>query len=268
MAKPFLKWVGGKHSILPELLQRMPKSDEYETYHEPFVGGGALFFAVEPTKAVLSDVNKKLINAFNVIKTDPELVMNQLQILQDNHSKEVYQDTVAMYNRTDLDEKAYGILLIYLNKTCFNGLYRENKSGGFNVPIGKYDTCKVFDRTMIMACNKALQNADIKYHNFIEKQAHNSYNPRDFYYIDPPYYRSYAGYSASSFGEYEHFKLYRKCKELHDAGCRFMMSNSDEPLIRDLYRDFNIEVIEAKRSISCKGSSRTKKQELIIRNYA
>ena len=173
---------------------------------------------------------------------------------------------MATYNRTDLEDTAYGILFIYLNKTCFNGLYRENKSGGFNVPIGKYSTCKVFDREVIAECAEALQNADLTCGDFLQRQA-KSFVKDDFYYLDPPYYKSYSGYSASLFGEYEHFKLYRKCKELDEAGCKFMLSNSDEPMIRDLYRDFNIETVEAKRSISCKGSGRQRKQELIIRNY-
>ena len=264
MAKPFLKWVGGKASILPELIKRVPET--YGTYWEPFVGGGALFFALAPAKAVLSDTNRKLMYAFEAVKNKPEETMEQLQLLQDNHDADLYHRTVEMYNRIDLQNDAYGMLFIYLNKTCFNGLYRENKSGGFNVPIGKYSVCKVFDKEVITECSKVLQTAELRHGNFLQ-QSEKDFVKDDFYYLDPPYYKSYNGYSASLFGEYEHFKLYLKCKALDAAGCKFMMSNSDEPLIRDLYRDFNIETVESRRSVSCKGEGRTRKQELIIRNY-
>lgn len=260
IARPFLKWAGGKRSILPELTARMPKT--YNTYCEPFLGGGALFFTAQPERAYLSDVNFPLVLTFLAVRDDVDRLIANLRLHADKHGKEYYLQSRERFAR-ERDATKIGALLIYLNKTCYNGLYRVNKNGIFNVPIGSYSEPAILDEENLRAASRALQDAEIKHHEFsqvkIERQ--------NFYYLDPPYHRTFDGYDSSRFGDEDHKRLAEFCRELDRAGCFFMVSNSDNTFIRSLYRGFNIERVRASRFVSCKPHQRGKYDELIIRNY-
>ena len=260
MCKPFLKWVGGKRSILNQLKDRLPK--EYNVYHEPFLGGGALFLAEQPKPAILSDINLYLIITFIIVRDYPDKLINKLKMYQANHSSNHFlQARVKLFEETD--PVATAALFIYLNRTCFNGLYRVNKAGLFNVPQGSYKSPKILDEVNLLAVSKALQNIDIKCQDFTKIIL----RPGDFYYFDPPYHGTYQQYSINGFDDNRHELLADYCRAIDDIGGYFMVSNADTPFIRKLYDGFNIEEIEARRSVSCKAHQRGKETELIIRNY-
>ena len=260
-AKPFVKWVGGKRSIIQELLSRVPK--EYTSYHEPFLGGGALFFALNPEKACLSDINFYLVITYRAVKDDVERLITNLKIHKKNHSLEYFQKARIRLSK-EQDPTKVAALFIYINKTCYNGLYRVNKSGLFNVPMGKYTDPAIVDEDNLRACSKFLENTDIQQKTF----AHITPNKGEFYYLDPPYHETYSGYDGSGFGDEEHAKLAEFCREIDKKGGYFMLSNSDTPFVRELYKGYNIEVVSASRFISCKANDRNKQNELLIRNYA
>jgi DNA adenine methylase len=258
--KPFVKWVGGKRSVLPHLLQRVPKS--YISYHEPFLGGGALYFALQPSIAYLSDINPKLVLTYLVVKNDIDELVRQLYVHKTNHNKDYYLRMRAEFaNETDATKIASK--LIYLNKTGFNGLYRVNKSGGYNVPMGKYKNPSILEESNLRAISTLLQNTNITTDSFINITPIS----QQFYYIDPPYHRTFSDYDASDFKEEQHRLLALKCSEIDNKGAYFMLSNSDTPFVRNLYKNFNIEQISAKRTVSCKASTRGQEHELLIRNY-
>ena len=258
IARPFLKWVGGKRSILPELLKRMPKN--YKAYHEPFLGGGALFFSLQPKRAFLSDVNGHLITAYTAVRDTPEAAIGNYANHFKRHTREYYYKAREQLH-TEKDTVKCAALFMYLNRTCFNGLYRENKSGLFNVPLGT--GTGVIDEENMRNCSKVLKQAAIACHDF--KQAKISRG--DFYYLDPPYHKTFSTYDASGFGENEHTELAEFCHAVDRNGGYFMLSNSDTPFVRKLYNGYHIEVVRASRSVSCKGNGRGRANELLIRNY-
>lgn len=259
-ARPFLKWVGGKRSILPELLARLPET--YDTYNEPFLGGGALYFAVQPKEAILSDINFHLILTFKAVRNDVDGVIRNLKGHFSRHNAEYFaRARERMFKEKDSTKLA--ALFIYLNKTCFNGLYRVNKAGQFNVPIGDYKSPPIVDVENLRACSAVLQGADIVQQSF----THLKPKKDDFYYLDPPYHETYDGYSGAGFGDTEHIALAEFCHVIHQKGGKFMLSNSDTPFVQNLYRGYTIEHVRASRSVSCKGDQRGKETELIIRNY-
>jgi DNA adenine methylase len=259
-ARPFLKWVGGKRSILDELLKRVPA--EYDAYHEPFLGGGAFYFALQPKEAYLSDVNFHLVLTFQAVKDDVEAVIRQLKIHERLHNKSYY-----LKARTKLfkekDPIKLSALFIYLNKTCFNGLYRVNKGGGFNVPMGDYKNPLIVDEENLRNVSKVLQTASIEQKGFEQTPVHKG----DFYYLDPPYHETYDGYNGNGFGDEEHRQLAEFCRKIDQKGGFFMLSNSDTPFVRELYKGYHIEVVSASRMVSCKAHQRGKENELLIRNY-
>ncbi len=259
-ARPFLKWVGGKRSILPELQRRMP--DEYETYNEPFLGGGALYFAEQPKEAYLSDINFHLVLTFKQVRDDVDGVIRALKAHASRHSAEYYGRARKRLFK-EKDNTKLAALFIYLNKTCFNGLYRVNRAGEFNVPIGSYKNPTILDEENLRACSKVLQGADI------EQKPFSQIVPRkgDFFYLDPPYHDTYEGYAAQGFGDSEHEKLAAFCREIDRKGGFFMLSNSDTPVVRKLYKGYTVEHVSAARSVSCKAHQRGREQELLIRNY-
>jgi DNA adenine methylase len=259
-ARPFLKWVGGKRSILPELLKRIPS--EYEAYHEPFLGGGALYFAMQPQEAFLSDVNFHLVVTFQAVQNDVEGLIKQLKVHARLHNKEYYLKARTKLF-TEKDPTKLAALFIYLNKTCFNGLYRVNASGGFNVPMGDYKDPAILDEENLHNASKVLQSADISQHSFDQTKILKN----DFYYLDPPYHETYEGYSSGGFGDQEHQQLAEFCHAVHKKGGYFMLSNSDTPFVRELYKSYNIEIVSASRMVSCKANQRGRENELIIRNY-
>lgn len=260
--KPFLKWVGGKRSILPQLIKRMP--EQYGTYREAFVGGGALFFEVQPCKAYLSDINFHLMLTYQAVRDDVGRLITNLKLHEKNHDAAYYSKSRDRLG-SEQDTTKIAALFIYLNKTCFNGLYRVNKEGKFNVPIGsgKDKTPALFEDELLRNTSKLLQGVTLHQHPFYQMPVVRE----DFYYLDPPYHKTYSQYDGSGFGDVEHERLAQFCKELHQAGAYFMLSNSDTPFIRGLYDGFQIDQVDATRSVSCKGEQRGKENELIIRNY-
>ena len=260
LAKPFLKWVGGKRSILDELLKRMPTS--YGTYREPFLGGGALFFAVQPAKAHLSDVNFHLILTFQAVRDDVDRLIFNLKIHERLHDKTYFQRARERLSK-EKDPLKIAALFIYLNKTCFNGLYRVNRAGQFNVPMGDYKEPSLFEEEVLRTDAALLKGTILTQQQF----SHMSIAREDFFYLDPPYHKTYDGYDGNGFDDAAHKHLADFCKEIDKAKSSFMLSNSDTSYVRSLYAGFHIEVVEASRSVSCKGHQRGKEHELIIRNY-
>ena len=219
-ARPFLKWVGGKRSILDELKRRVPIS--YDTYHEPFLGGGALYFSLQPKQAHLSDINFHLIITFQAVRNDVEQVIYFLKVHAKRHSKEYYlKARIRLFKEKDPAKIA--ALFIYLNKTCYNGLYRVNKAGMFNVPIGDYKDPAILDEENLHNASRVLNGAEIEQYDFTQTKIYKD----DFYYLDPPYHETYDGYNGKGFADKEHEQLAKLCHAIHEKGGYFMLSNSD-----------------------------------------
>lgn len=259
-AKPFLKWVGGKRSILPQLIERMPAS--YETYRELFVGGGALFFAVQPKKAALSDVNFHLMITYRAVRDNLAALIEELKIHEKMHSKKHYYATRELF-AVEQEPIKIAALFIYLNKTCFNGLYRVNRDGMFNVPMGDYKNPGLYDDAVLKADSMALQHVQLQQCPFDQVKVAKG----DFVYLDPPYHKTFSNYDSSQFGDEAHARLAEFCKRIDKAGAHFMLSNSDTDYVRTLYSGFSVENVEATRNVSCKVASRGKETEIIVRNY-
>jgi DNA adenine methylase len=269
-ATPFLKWAGGKTQLLEALLARAP--EKFGTYHEPFVGAGAFFFKLKALgrikKARLADINFELMNAWKSLRDSPQTVIAELEVLKDKLSE---QDFYAI---RDLDpDKMTGpqraARLIYLNKTCFNGLYRENKKGRFNVPFGRYKKAKVLDRENLLAVGKALSEVKVEQAPFTAILKHA--RPGDFVYFDPPYHplsttSSFTTYSRGGFGEEGQRQLAQVFAQLAASGVHVMLSNSDTPLIRKLFsgKGFEVHEVRAIRAINSKGDRRGAVTELLI----
>jgi DNA adenine methylase len=259
--RPFLKWVGGKRSILDELQKRLPAN--YNTYHESFIGGGALFFSVQPQKASLRDINFHLMLTYIAVRDDVDGLIAALKIHASRHDKGYFMRARERLSK-EQDTTKIASLLIYLNKTCFNGLYRVNKAGEFNVPMGSYAAPTLFEEDLLRNDSAVLQGVELQQGHFSQVEIARE----DFFYFDPPYHKLYDGYNGSGFADDEHKKLAELCREIHQSGAFFMLSNSDTPFVRELYKGFTIEQVSASRSVSCKGNQRGKENELIIRNYS
>jgi DNA adenine methylase len=272
MTAPIIKWAGGKTKLLADLVKRMPPT--FKTYYEPFFGGGALFFHRLPEKAILSDINHDLFALYLAVRDHVELVISDLSILERRHSKRCFNETKAEWNhpadrsRWDLWRRA--AYFIYLNRTCFNGLWRVNQSGEFNVPMGDYPKGHtICDAHKLRAAARALATAKIQvghYSSNISSARHG-----DFVYFDPPYdpvskTANFTAYTSSRFDDTEQWNLALRAKELVDAGVYVMLSNSDTHYIRKTYRGFGFKIhrVSAPRSINSKGSKRGNVGELII----
>lgn len=268
-AKPFVKWVGGKSQLLPELASRLPEN--FSRYFEPFLGGGALFFHLQPEKPVLIDINEELINTYRIIKNQTK------ELIADLHQHIYEKDYFYQIRNVDRTEKYQSwsdvqkaSRLIYLNKTCFNGLYRVNSKGEFNTPIGTYKNPKIVDEPNLRACSQALQKAEIITGSFLKVEELVTNN--DFVYFDPPYAplnatSNFTGYSQKGFDRQMQLSLRDLCDRLNRRGIRFMVSNSNAPLILDLYKDYKVEFVHATRAINSKGNKRGKIPEVIVTNY-
>ena len=269
--RPFLKWAGGKGRLLPELIARLP--ERFGAYHEPHVGSGALFFELASRGALsavnLSDVNPSLIDTYVAVRDCVEDVITILRKHQKKHDRDYYY-LVRAIDPSRLSLAGRAARVIYLNKTCYNGLYRENKAGQFNVPFGRYKNPTICDAVNLRNVSRALSGVGIErrgYASVLERA-----NPGDFVYFDPPYHplsatSSFTAYDRSGFTEDNQRHLRDVFAELARVGVYVMQSNSDTRLIRDLYADFCIDRVYARRAINSKGSRRGKVAELIIRNY-
>lgn len=272
-AKPFVKWAGGKRDLAAFIISFMPKN--FNDYFEPFLGGGALFFALfnkgllQNKKAYLSDKNKELMNAYFVLQNKQDELLKELKKLQIRHSKEQFYEIRKIdraENFLQTNEVFRAARFIYLNKTCFNGLCRYNSKGFFNTPIGSYKNPKICDENLILNAHFALQKARILESDFaFAKRAKSG----DFVYFDPPYFPLNATSSFTSytdnFSQDEHLRLFELFKMLDYKGVKLLQSNSNSPFIKELYKDFEIIEIKAKRAINCKGDKRGEVTELLIK---
>lgn len=272
--KPFVKWAGGKRQIVDKLLMYAP--DEFNTYYEPFVGGGALLFELSPKKAVINDSNKELINVYNVLRNEEKFkkMCSILNTYEKNNSEEFYYElrnkdrNKSSFDRLS-DYKRAG-RTIYLNKACFNGLYRVNSKNEFNVPFGKKTKVNTYDIGNLITVSNYLTMNDIKILNVDFEDSVKDAQKGDFIYFDPPYDSEtsiFNSYTEDGFGKEEQRRLAKVYKELSNKGCYVMLSNNNTTLIKELYKNFNIHIIEAKRSINSNGKKRGKVEEVIITNY-
>ena len=264
-ATPFLKWAGGKGQLLDQLLPLLPAS--YQRYIEPFLGGGALFFAISPARALLADLNYELITTYQMVRDQPAALADRLAQHRACHNKEYYYRIRAARPDDPLEVAAR---LIYLNKTCFNGLYRVNRSGQFNVPMGSYVNPRIYNRANLFAAAQALAAADLCAADY--RATLDQARAGDFVYLDPPYVplsasASFTSYTSSNFGEREQRQLAEVFCELDRRGCYMMLNNSATPLTRQLYAGFEQRVIPAARAINSKGDRRGPVEELVVVNY-
>lgn len=269
-----IKWAGGKTQLLSELKTGLPTN--IGTYAEPFIGSGALFFALAPENAIINDFNTELANLYKQIKDNPGELKAHLQAYEGMYNslesfdakKELYYSKRAEFNQNIVDA-SLGIedaaLFIFLNKTCFNGLYRVNKAGTFNVPMGKYKNIKLYNEEDFARASKILASTKIMCGDF--EEACKDLKKNDFVYFDPPYYDTFTAYQAGGFSEQDQVRLATLFKALTDNGVYCMLSNSDTEFIKELYKDFDIEVVKAKRMINRNGNDRTG-TEIIVRNFS
>ncbi len=267
-AKPFVKWAGGKRQLLDELTRGLPT---FDSYHEPFLGGGAFFFHLEGLglirKAYLTDSNEELVNAYEVIKSDVGALISQLSSDRYKNEKEAFYAIRANVPKDRIERAAR---FIYLNRTAFNGLYRVNSQGKFNVPFGKYRNPKILDKENLLLVNRALQKDHLTFSDFevVLSQAKKG----DLVYFDPPYYplsktANFTSYTASSFTEKDQQRLHSTFKKLDRMGCYVMLSNSYSDFIAELYAEYKPDVVLANRAINCKPEGRGKIREIIVRNW-
>ncbi|WP_456479545.1 DNA adenine methylase [Nautilia sp.] len=274
-AKPFIKWVGGKRGVLSQILPYVPK--KFNNYFEPFVGGGALFFELynlgllKNKKVYLFDKNEELVNAYKVVKSNPFGLIEKLKEFENKHSKEFYyeiRETDRKENFKNFDPVLRAARFIYLNKTCFNGLYRVNKKGYFNVPIGRYKNPKICDEEAILSASGALKNATVKASDFSEVL--NYAEKGDFVYFDPPYYplnktSNFTSYTDGGFLEEEQRRLYEVFEKLSQKGVYVLESNSDTEYIKNLYKKYEINFVNVNRLVNSKAGGRGKIKEILLK---
>ena len=272
--QPILKWVGGKRQLLPEIEPLIPK--HITTYVEPFLGGGSLLFSLQPKKAIVNDYNKELINVYRIVKEKPEQLILNLKEHEEKNEESYYynlreldRDGESFSSLTEVDRAAR---IIYLNKTCFNGIFRVNSKGHFNTPYGRYDNPNIVNEERILAVSKYLNNNNIKLLSSDYKLALKHLRKGAFVYFDPPYMAdtsssSFTGYTANGFDQGEQERLKGNCDLLNQRKINFLLSNSDTDYIRELYKDYNIKTIQAKRLINSKSEGRGEVNELLIYNY-
>ena len=287
-AKPFIKWVGGKGQVIPQLEALLPADfDQWEdvTYIEPFVGGGAMFFYMlqmhsNIVSAVINDINSDLITCYKIVRDNPEKLVNSLQEIQNEYyslpseevRKEFYLRMRDEFNTKELDSIRNTTLFFFLNRTCFNGLFRVNKAGFFNVPFGKYVNPTICDPKTIYADSELLQNVEILTGDYQQTLAHAKGNT--LFYFDPPYRplnntSSFNDYTKESFNDDAQLRLKDFCDQVHRVGCKFMLSNSDchDGFFDNLYVQYHIERIWASRNVNANASKRGKLTEILVHNY-
>lgn len=272
LVSPFVKWVGGKRQLIDVIEPLLPK--KITTYCEPFVGGGAVLFFLQPKKAIINDKNADLMIVYEVIKDQVE------DLISDLRKHENTQEYFYALRDIDRDKKVYNGLtklekasrLIYLNKTCYNGLFRVNQAGEFNAPFGNYKNPNIVNEPTLRAVSKFLQNNDIKIMSTDFEEVLSKLNKGTFVYLDPPYdpmsdTSSFTGYNKGGFDKDEQIRLKESCDRLTKKGIKFMLSNSATDFIKDLYKEYEIKIVKAKRLINADSSKRGEIEEVIIRNY-
>lgn len=281
-ARPFLKWAGGKSQLLPELVRRSPR--RIETYYEPFLGGAALFFALSadperaPRRTVLNDLNGPLMATYEVVRDEPERLIAALERLHEEYACADDAARAALYYRIRDEHRREARVdvaarVIFLNKTCFNGLFRVNRRGEFNVPFGRYRAPRILDREGLRAASQALHAVELRSLDFEEACA--DAGAGDFVYFDPPFHplsatSNFTAYTEREFGRAEQIRLKRCVDALTSRGVSVMLSNSPHPWIRGGYEfaGYNLDEVQARRAINSRGDGRGPIGELVITNYA
>jgi len=272
LVTPVVKWVGGKRQIIDQIIKYVPKN--FSTYYEPFLGGGAVLFELQPRKAVVNDVNSELINLYEVIKDNVEELIEDLK----QHRNE--EDYFYAIRELDRDKDKYNKLtpvqrasrIIYLNKTCYNGLFRVNKAGEFNTPFGNYKNPNIVNEITLRAVSNYFNKAKITFTCKDFEEVLKGARKGAFVYLDPPYYpvsdtASFTGYDKGGFDSDEQVRLKKACDKLNEKDIKFLLSNSATDFIKDLYKDYRIEVIQAKRAINSKADKRGEIDEVLVMNF-
>jgi len=272
LVTPVVKWVGGKRQIINQIVKYIPKS--FSTYYEPFLGGGAVLFELQPKTAIINDINAELINLYEVIKNN---VDELIEDLKQHRNEEAY-----FYELRELDrnKEDYNHLtssqrasrLIFLNKTCYNGLFRVNKAGQFNTPFGNYKNPNIVNEFTLMAVSNYFNKAQITFTCKDFDEALKGARKGAFVYLDPPYdpvsdTASFTGYDKGGFDQNEQIRLKNMCDKLNEKGIKFLLSNSATDFIKDLYKDYKIEIIKAKRAINSKADKRGEIDEVLVMNF-
>lgn len=274
LPRPFLKWAGGKRQLLPDLRRRLPPNWRTLRYYEPFVGAGALLFDLTPRRAVINDANEQLILTYRALMEDCEGVIALLEEHRSRHCREYYYEIRALdrepgfARRPDTERAAR---FIYLNKTCYNGLHRVNRKGWFNVPCGRYVNPAICEPDTLRAVGAYLRRSQVTLLCGDFAAAVRGARRNSFVYFDPPYHSpdkaNFTSYHANSFGEAEQIRLRDTFEALTQRGAHCLLSNSDTPFIRDLYRNYPIDTLQARRAINSDAARRGAVSEVLIRNW-
>jgi DNA adenine methylase len=270
---PLVKWAGGKTSLLPHVIARLREASAPPgaTYFEPFLGGGAVFFALQPERAVVSDTNRDLVQMYTIVRDEPEALMGALDDLQQHVLDSERYYAIRSQDPSSLPAVDAAARFIYLNKTCYNGLYRVNRRGQFNVPFGRYRVGpRLYDRANLLAASDALRRASVlcvDYHEALREA-----KAGDIVYLDPPYHplsatANFTGYTALAFGEGNQRALVQEIRRLSELRAFVLLSNSDTPLIHELYGEYALNRLAVSRAINSRGDRRTGTFELLIDNY-
>lgn len=274
LVSPIVKWVGGKRQLLPDLLPLLPRRMADYIYCEPFLGGGALLFAIQPKRAIVNDINFDLIGLYSVVRDDVESLISELEKFKND------SDSYYSVREWDRDKEYYKNLsplkksarLIYLNKTCYNGLFRVNNAGEFNTPFGNYKNPNIVNAPTLRAVNRyfSTNNIDFTAHDYTHVLE--NLPTKTFVYLDPPYdpvsdTANFTGYTKGGFGKEAQIKLRKQCDELDRRGIKFMLSNSATDFIKEQYSAYQIRELSAKRNINSIGNKRGDVPEVVVTNY-
>ena len=273
LVAPFLKWVGGKRQLMPTIVEHLPENIKDYKYIEPFIGGGAVLFNLQPKNAIINDFNEELINVYQVIKNN----LDELIIDLKKHKNEAdYFYSIRSLDRNGEFKKLTAVKrasrIIFLNKTCFNGLYRVNNAGEFNSPFGRYKNPNIVNEPTLKAVNKFLNNNNVEINSGDYSEILKQADKKCFVYLDPPYHpisesSNFTGYVQGGWNIYDQIDLKTACDELHKRGVKFLLSNSSADFIKDLYKDYKITIVKANRAINSNGADRGEVDEVLIRNY-
>ena len=272
LVSPVLKWVGGKRQLLDAFAPLLPK--RISSYCEPFIGGGALLFKLQPSVAYINDINKELIRVYEVIRDDVESLISALQ---EHRNEAEYFYSVRDWDRnkqfyTGLSDVQKAARIIYLNKTCYNGLFRVNSSGEFNTPFGSYRNPNIVNAPTLRAVSKYFNTASVHLSSEDYADVLKALPRNTFVYLDPPYdpvssTSSFTGYVKGGFNRDEQIRLRKCCDDLNSRGIKFMLSNSSTDFIKEQYSSYNITIVKAKRSVNSNSDKRGEIDEIVVRNY-
>lgn len=273
LVAPFLKWVGGKRQLMPSIAEHLPKNIKDYKYIEPFIGGGAVLFSLQPKNAIINDFNKELMNVYEVIKNNIDELVADLK----KHKNEAdYFYEIRGLDRTerfkDMTPVQRASRIIFLNKTCYNGLYRVNNAGEFNSPFGRYKNPNIVNEPTLKAVNKYMNANNIVVKCGDYNETLQLADPKCFVYLDPPYFpisenSNFTGYIQGGWNRNDQIELKNACDELNKKKVKFLLSNSSAAFIKDLYKDYKTTIVKANRTINSNGMERGEIDEVLIKNY-